>query len=151
MLHSIKPEESNAMGINGIILGMLKYALPGCMYVLLYVINCCLQNSVVPAYWEKALITPLPKNNKVKSVNDLRPDISVLPIVNKIFKKIIHNEIMNILNLTTCFLVSNRRLEKINNWYEIKNIDEKKLVNLGLLDYLKALMIPLIASFSERN
>lgn len=80
--------KSNACGVDGISLHMVKLCLPLLLPYITHVINCCLENGYFPETWKQAVVCPVPKVNNPTQYNDLRP-ISLLPIFSKILEKII--------------------------------------------------------------
>lgn len=68
--------------------------IPFCSHAITHIVNFSLQNGIVPSRWKQALITPIPKKDKVTTLNDLRP-ISILPTLSKILEKIVFNQLKN--------------------------------------------------------
>nr|CAH7767044.1 unnamed protein product [Callosobruchus chinensis] len=58
IIHSIK---SNASGMDGITLKMLKLCFPAVGIYLLHIISICLEKGYFPEQWKTAVVTPLPK------------------------------------------------------------------------------------------
>lgn len=85
---------SNAYGLDGIGLTMVKFVLPYAVSALTHILNFSLENGVVPISWKKSLVVPLPKNLRVGSFTDLRP-ISVLPTMSKVLEKIVYGQFVN--------------------------------------------------------
>lgn len=81
----LKKMKSNAFGVDGINLKMLKYVMPFCKEALVHIINTSLDTGVVPSIWKRGLITPVPKISVANELNDLRP-INVLPAMSKIIE-----------------------------------------------------------------
>ena len=50
--------------------------------------NLSLSTGVFPTYWKRAIIIPLPKNNRPSSTNDLRP-ISLTSVISKLFERLV--------------------------------------------------------------
>lgn len=92
-LHSIK---SNAVGVDGITITMLKLCLPYCLNPLTHIINYSIEKGEIPAIWKTALVLPLPKKEN-PSLSDLRP-ISVLPAGSKLLEKMIQAQMVKYLN-----------------------------------------------------
>lgn len=83
---------TNAKGVDGISVEMLKMCLPYCCNAITHVINFSLIHSVVPERWKHALITPIPKKDKISQLNELRP-ISILPVMSKVIEKIVYSQL----------------------------------------------------------
>ena len=77
---------------------VIKDAFTALPHVLLRIFNSSLATGVVPDSWKHATIIPLKKCGNSNDVNNLRP-ISLLPIQGKILEKIVHNRIMEHLEL----------------------------------------------------
>jgi exonuclease III len=57
-----------------------------------HILNCCIDSSTFPEQWKISRICPIPKNNNPTDLVDYRP-ISVLPILSKVFERLILNQI----------------------------------------------------------
>lgn len=99
-----------------------------------------------PNEWKLARVTPVFKKGIKSDVNNYRP-ISILPIVSKVFEKIIHDQFYNYLNenklLTNCqsgfrslHSTLTALLEATNNWSV--NIDKGLLNGVIFIDLRKA-------------
>ena len=142
----IRQIKSNAIGFDGLSLEMIKLCCPVIVPFLAHIFNCCLVESLFPDQWKTALILPLPKVTDVQSVTDLRP-ISLLPVVSKIFEKIIYSQIIK-------YLLSNNLLPDTQSGFRkqystasvllkvtddiIQAADNKETSALVLLDFSKA-------------
>ena len=51
-------------------------------------LNCSFSTGVLPSYWLRARVTPVPKVNKPSSLSDYRP-ISVTPILSHLAEKLV--------------------------------------------------------------
>ena len=60
--------------------------------LLTHIINNCIKKRTFPKAWKIAKICPVPKIQTPKSCSDYRP-ISILPILSKIFEKVILNQL----------------------------------------------------------
>lgn len=89
IIHSLK---SNAKGIDGLSLQMLKISLPVTLPLITNIINTCLEKGLFPKCWKIALVTPIPKVSDPKVLSDLRP-ISLLPILSKVLEKIVSHQL----------------------------------------------------------
>ena len=61
-------------------------------HVFLHLYNIVRLSGIFPDTWKVATVIPLPKNNDPKNPSELRP-ISLLPIIGKIFEKLIHKQL----------------------------------------------------------
>lgn len=155
IFHTVTPDEvlkcvyslkSEAVGIDGINLKMLKYVLPFCLNIVTHILNVSLQEDHFPDLWKNSLVTPLPKVSVATELSELRP-VSVLPTMSKVLELIVHSQLsehirkFNILppiqsgfrqkHSTTTALM------KISNDIA-RNIDNSEVTYLVLLDYSKA-------------
>lgn len=90
-LHSIK---TNAEGVDGINLKMLKLCTPHINHIILHIINSIIENNYLPTLWKTAIGIPLPKINNPQNYSDLRI-ISILPTISKILEKVLYKQIFN--------------------------------------------------------
>ena len=63
---------------------------------LCYIINSSIKNKIFPNQWKISKITPIPKVNHPAESSDYRP-ISILPILSKVFEKLIMKQIVTFL------------------------------------------------------
>lgn len=89
IISSIK---SNAVGLDGITINMLKYCGSSLDKYITHIVNCCIEKNYFPQSWKVAVIRPLSKINDPKQFSDLRP-ISILPAMSKILERAIHRQI----------------------------------------------------------
>lgn len=73
---------------------------------MLFIVQC----PSVPCQWKKSLITPLPKENKIEQLSDLRL-VSVLPLLGKV----IHKQIIEHLSNNTMLLYIQSTFRKNHN------------------------------------
>jgi len=111
-----------------------------------HIFNCILESSTFPDCWKKSLILPFPKNKNPKQMSDLRP-ISVLPVLSKVFEKLVAEQLRT--HLIHCDI-----LPKTQSGYRpgygcsvalldliddiCRALDDGELTALVLLDYSKA-------------
>ena len=98
VFHEITVEEINscinnlknrsAPGLDGINPKFIKMSKVCLAPFLATFFNKCIAQSVFPENFKTAIVTPIPKTTTPRSMNDFRP-ISLLPILSKIFEKII--------------------------------------------------------------
>ena len=80
---------SKSTGPDGISAGLLKLTAPSVTASLTVLFNYSLATGSVPGEWKTANITPVPKGGDKQQANNYRP-ISVLPIISKVFEKLVH-------------------------------------------------------------
>lgn len=81
--------KSNASGHDEISLQMLRLCMPVIKNYVTHIINCCLERGFFPMQWKISIVSPIPKNNSPKALDDLRP-ISLLCILSKILEKVVN-------------------------------------------------------------
>ena len=87
VLEIIKSLPSNvATGLDGISSPLLKLIAPAVAPSLAKVINCSIMNSICPAQFKLARVTPIYKQGSKTDLDNYRP-ISVLPVISKILEK----------------------------------------------------------------
>ena len=55
-------------------------------------INQSISTAIVPKVWKKPTVTPVPKSSGSSNVSNFHP-ISILPVLSKIFERIIHSQL----------------------------------------------------------
>ena len=85
---------------------MIKTCGPGLALPLKIIFTNIIQTGIYPEQWKKANVTPVHKKNDKQIINNYRP-ISLLPVLGKIFEKIIFKNIYN--HLVTNNLISNNQ------------------------------------------
>jgi len=85
--------KSKSMGHDGLDFRMLLFCTPYLLPFIQHIINSCITSSYFPASWKISKIMPLAKCSHPKSNDDLRP-ISILPILSKLFEKILYKQIL---------------------------------------------------------
>lgn len=87
---------NKATGIDGISARILKQCADGIAGSLALLFNSSLRSCEVPTEWKSAVITPVLKKEPKTSLDNYRP-VSVLPVVVKIFEKLIHRQLYDYL------------------------------------------------------
>ena len=77
---------------------ILKWCLPYILAPLLSIFNAFMKYGSYPEVFKIAKVSALFKGGIESEVDNYRP-ISVLPILNKVFEKVLHNQLVNFLNL----------------------------------------------------
>ena len=100
--HRVEPEEvqrilrglkvNKATGPDGLSNRLLKLAAPAIAKSLATIYNASLENGVVPGEWKAANVSPIFKSGDKTSLNNYRP-ISILPVVAKVFEKLVHQQL----------------------------------------------------------
>ena len=87
-----KLNERKSPGPDGISGKMLKMCCEQLCHVYTYIFNLSLIYSSIPKMWKTSEIVPIPKKDKISTINDLRP-IALTSIVMKCFEKLILSKI----------------------------------------------------------
>ncbi|KAG5875516.1 hypothetical protein JTB14_013671 [Gonioctena quinquepunctata] len=102
VLEAVDSIKSNTEGSDGITLHMIKMCCFFLLPFIAHIFNCCLLEGYFPINWRNAVILPLPKVSNPKCLSDLRP-ISRLPVLSKMFKRLIFNEFLRFLTENELF------------------------------------------------
>ena len=125
---------------------MVKFVAENIASPLTYIINECIRLSVFPTEWECARISVIPKIDNPTTGDDYRP-ISILPILSKVFKRLIMKQLCNFIEINNAYSSTqagyrrnhstNRILIKMRD--DILNAMNKGEVTLSILaDFSKA-------------
>ena len=139
----MKNKKSN---LNEIPTNVLKHISQLITPVITHIINLSLTTGSFPESLKVARVTPIPKEGDPTNVNNYRP-ISVLPLMSKIFEKIVYKQLYNYLEQKEILSINQfgfRRkkstvhalLDQLQFIYS--NIDDKKFVFSVFLDFRKA-------------
>ena len=97
---------SKASGPDCIPVVVLKNCEPELSYILAELFNKCLKESCFPDCWKVSSVVPVFKNVGEKSTaKNCRP-VSLLPVVSKVFEKLVNNSIVDHLEKCGFFLIS---------------------------------------------
>lgn len=88
--------KTNATGCDGLNIKFIKLCSPHIVPYITHIVNFCIVEGVIPVAWKTAVVKVLPKKQDPTEFKDLRP-ISILPVLSKIFEKIIETQIKNYL------------------------------------------------------
>ena len=147
------------MGLDGVPCKLLKLASSIIGPSLTKIFNSCIETETFPDEWKIAKVTPIFKKGSKSDLNNYRP-ISVLPIVSKLFEKIIYQQLYDYLDIKNKLLNTYQSgfrslhstmtalLESTNNWSI--NIDNGLLNGVVYID-LKRLLTPLTMQFCYVN
>ena len=97
---------SKSFGDDGISNYFLKLALPFIEDSLVYLFNTSFETSLFPDPWKIARVSPIFKDGDKTEKSNYRP-ISVLPVVSRLFEKLVFNQLYQYLN-DNCFINSNQ-------------------------------------------
>ena len=137
---------SKGFGNDNISSYFLKLALPYINNSLVYMFNKSIEKSKFPTHWKMARVTPIFKEGKKSSKVNYRP-ISVLPVVSRIFEKLVYNQLYEYFN-TNSLLSSSQSgframhstttalLKCTDDWYS--GLDLGKYVGVVYVDLKKA-------------
>ncbi|KMQ88324.1 rna-directed dna polymerase from mobile element jockey-like protein [Lasius niger] len=89
---AISKIKSNAVGIDGLSLTMLRTVTHAVMPVMEHLFNFSLMNGVFPSGWKSALVCPIPKVKCPTMVQHYRP-ISILPTLSKALERVVSEQI----------------------------------------------------------
>ena len=101
-----KLRASKSFGDDGISSYFLKLAMPFIEDSLVYLFNTSLETSQFPDPWKIARVSPIFKDGDKTEKSNYRP-ISVLPVVSRLFEKLVFNQLYQYLN-DNCFINSNQ-------------------------------------------
>lgn len=144
--NAIDSIKSNATGSDGLNLQMIKLCCPAIIPHLVHIFNMCLKNNYFPKSWKTAVVVPLPKIKNPTELGHIRP-ISLLPVISKIFEKILAWQIRNYVKerniypdfqsgFRTAHSTTTAILKVVDDILEA--YDKGELTALVLLDYSKA-------------
>lgn len=155
IFHTVSPNEvqtlinrikTQAMGVDGINLKLLKIVLPYCLEALTSIINYSIETNCVPDIWKRSYIIPIPKINKATELSDLRP-VNILTTTSKLLEMIIYSQISEFFQKYELlpqvqsgfrpYYSTSTALIKICSDIS-KNMDNSKVTIMVLLDYSKA-------------
>ena len=137
---------SNGSGLDGISSFFLKLAMPVVANSLSILFNKSIEHGVFPDSWKTARVAPIYKAGPADERSNYRP-ISVLPLISRLFEKLVYSQIYNYLNENN-FLYKHQSgfrnlhsvvtclLKNTNNWYI--NVGDRKYTGLIFLDLKKA-------------
>ena len=138
---------SKSFGYDGISSYFLKLAMPFIEDSLVYLFNTSPETSQFPDPWKIARVSPIFKDVDKTEKSNFRP-ISVLPVVSRLFEKLVFNQLYQYLN-DNCFINSNQSgfkelhstvtclFENTDDWYS--GIDTENLADMVFVDLKKAL------------
>ena len=142
----VRGMKSNSCGIDRISLFFIQTSLDEIVAAITGIFNFSIDKSIFPDKWKIAIIKTIPKTNNPFRLKDYRP-ISLLPILAKIFEKIIADQMKK-------YLLGHKVLNKYQSGYKpnhsctsallhisdymYQGMDNGEIIFLILLDYSKA-------------
>ena len=93
-----KLEVGKSPGHDGISVTIIKWCLPYILAPLIAIFNAFMGQGSYPKIFKLAKVTALFKGGIESEADNYRP-ISVLPVLNKVFEKVIHNQLIDFLDL----------------------------------------------------
>lgn len=139
-------KNNKATGTDKIGVRVLKAGLQVFSPVLTKLFNKSLTTGYVPSCWKNKRVSPLFKSGDPSDVNNYRP-ISILPVVMKVFEKIVHEQMVEFLlenNLLNCKQSGFRKLHSTSTAaidvsdYILNEMGKGKYVGAVLIDFKKA-------------
>ena len=146
VLNSLKSRKNG--GINQIPAFIYKLLEPLILYPLTHIINQSIKTCSFPDVWKKALVIPIHKGGDTTLPSNYRP-ISLLPILSKVFEKIISQKIRDYLDLNNLILprqfgfrkgasTEHIILQLVDKIKHLRSREESRSVTLAALDIKKA-------------
>ena len=144
LLRSLDPNK--AVSSDEVSAKILRVAAAGISGSLTSLFNYSLESGELPGEWKSAHITPVPKGGDSEIVVNYRP-VSVLPVVAKVFERLIHKQLYTFLHLNN-ILEPNQfgfrpghstqdvLVNMVDGWR--KAMDEDKVVGAVYLNFSKA-------------
>ena len=141
-----KFKKSYGFGVDGISSFFLKIAMPVIAPVLCDIFNWSLASGTFPQNWKIARVSPIYKDGNIEDRSNYRP-ISVLPVVSRLFEKIIFDQMYTYFVANKLFFSGQsgfRALHSVltcllkctNDWY--MNFDKGLFTGVILIDLKKA-------------
>ena len=100
----LKLSKKKAIGLDGISSQLIKISAPVIVALITEIFNCSVLTGVFPDEWKAARVTPVFKSGSPSDVNNYRT-ISIIPMIAKIFEKIIYDQFYKYLSVNN--LLSN--------------------------------------------
>ena len=137
---------NKAVGMDGISGKILRFVADGISGSLAALFNSSLESGQIPVEWKSANVIPVPKGGDSERVENVRP-ISVLPVVVKVFEKLVHRQLCDYLQehrvlhsaqsgFRPQHTTQDVLIDMIDSWR--LGLDKNKLVGSVMLDLSKA-------------
>jgi hypothetical protein len=135
-----------AVGADEISAKVLVFSAEGIAASLASIFNYSLESGKIPLEWKLANVTPVHKGGRSVEVGNFRP-ISILPVVSKVFERIIHQQLYDYLQkhsilhpVQSGFRPNHTTQDVLVGMVDVwrKALDENKLVGAVMIDLSKA-------------
>ena len=141
-----KMKTSKGFGTDNVSSYFLKLRMPYIENSLAYIFNKSLESSRFPDDWKTARVTPIFKEGEKSNKSNYRP-ISVLPVISRLFEKLVFNQLYQYLDhnsLLSPYLSGFRRLhstvtcllENTDDWYT--GLDSGQMLGMAFVGLKKA-------------
>ena len=141
-------DTSTSPGISNISARVIKECHESLAAPLTFIFNSCIQTGVMPVEWKTAIVTPIYKKKGDHNDCDNYRGINILPILVKIFEKLLSYRILEYFNLNSLFTSNQHGFRPgfscetalqslLDNWKHL--VDSEKAIIIALfLDFKKA-------------
>lgn len=92
-----KLSETKATGLDNISSKLVKISTSVISVSITAIFNTAISTGIFPDEWKLARVTPIFKNGKTSDLNNYRP-ISIIPVIAKVFEKVIYDQLYKFLN-----------------------------------------------------
>ena len=142
-----KLEAGKSAGHDGLSVTILKWCLPYISAPLVCIFDAFMRMGSYPSIFKLAKVTALFKGGIESEVDNYRP-ISVLPVLNKVFEKVIHNQLIDFLDLHNVLFKQQFGFRKKHSTsHAISCLYEKLINNLENGEMSAVLFIDLKSAF----
>ena len=142
----VQIKTSKGSGVDGISSFFLKFALSAIENSLALIFNLSIETGVIPDSWKTARVTPIHKESE-KAIKSNYRHISVLPVISKLFEKLVFNQLYQYLNesglpykgqsgFRELYSTVSCLLKNTDEWY--KGIDTGQYLGSVFIDLKKA-------------
>ena len=141
-----KAKTTKSFGVDNISSCFLKLALPYIENSLAFLFNTSIETSQFPDSWKVARINPIFKEGDKTEKSNYRP-ISVLPIISKLFEKLVFNQLYHYMKENSLFTSDQSGFLRLHSTLTCllkmsddlyNGLDLSKLVGLAFIDLKKA-------------
>ena len=113
---------SKATGVHGVSARILKIAAPSIAPSLNKLSSICIERGTFPTAWKQAKVTPIHKQKSKSDKNNYR-QISVLPVLSKVFERHLHNSL-------STFLKDNNLLYSLKSAFRKRHSTETAFMDM---------------------
>jgi hypothetical protein len=115
------------------------------IHVITYIFNCCIELGIVPRDWKYGILTALFKKGDPMDLNNYR-GISVLPVLAKLFEKLLSNQITDYFIANNLFYTGQHGFRK---GHSCETALHELLLDLNIVQDLKKIVILLFIDFCK--